>query len=1059
MTAVVEERITEPAPDVSTMPISLPGRQGRRIPTLRVLAISLSLLVATSWLLSNFVLAVRYPVDNRQYAVPVSSLAWISTPSPSSHSFFRLPFDVSLLPQTTTLWYEADQNVVIYLNGERVLGSFPSIVADGFASISRQYEIQAVDLRPLLRIGANVLGFEVSDLDGRRSAVRASLVQTTGTYSNVLTTSSPGWRVTSDTSQARVPARRHGPSFSETGFNYATWATPTEVSGPGRTFGAAVPPWAMEVPLRGSVIASRAGGDDLLASTTVRLASSPTDGWIRVAASGPFTVLLNNQPINTPDQTHLPVSSPDTDGTAPSLPIATGLYLYDIGSLFHAGTNKVSVHVDASPLAEVSLDGSIDLQQGREVDLATGASWSVQDPNSNLASQQSEPSTIGVPDDVWRFVPFTPAVAGHALPALPASGLLHIVVPQNHIERPPSADAGRRTVFGYVIGGWLLAALLIVTMTKDADVASALATAGLLPAAGFILAVDQLRHVATVVPPFPDTPGIQRIYVVLLVLGLVLAVIAGWRLRSGPFHARQGRQPRLTHRQFRAGVCAIAAGMVAVLSYHLAWEPFWQDELYSLAAARGIRQHLLPRWPSGFLYFKSELFSAVIALVSAVVGDKAGPLRFVSVLCFGGAVIAFGLLLVPMVLPGRRWPQLLATAFFATAPAQLTEARDLRMYQMAQLLTIIFFVLLVRAVTEESTRAVVLSALALVALYFTHEESFCILPAAFVVILIGRGWRVMTDRRWLVPFGAAGALIALQVSASILTHPPSFGIDHSNGPIVKWTPDPWFYFNNVFSSSSGTRYTIAPVTALVFISLAVAIWKRDRLRIYLGAFLILGVATLSVALPDKQVRYAFILLPFLFALAAAGCADVCGALYRFVTRAGWTREIAVLLAVASITAATALPLAITTGPSDYGLLAARLTGSEITHHNIDFGQVVTWLRSQLQPGDVVIAVCPVNLVAQYLGRAPDYWLPYRRRDRLLFLFEKDGEAVDTEYGIPAILDGGDLERVMEENHRIWIVTDANAYLGGLLSDQKRIVELNFVPVEIGERASVYLRYG
>ena len=116
------------------------------------------------------------------------------------------------------------------------------------------------------------------------------------------------------------------------------------------------------------------------------------------------------------------------------------------------------------------------------------------------------------------------------------------------------------------------------------------------------------------------------------------------------------------------------------------------------------------------------------------------------------------------------------------------------------------------------------------------------------------------------------------------------------------------------------------------------------------------------------------------------------------------------------------------------------------------------MRAHLEPGDVVIAACTPNLVAQGLGRPPNYWLPYRRASRLLYLIEKDGQAVDTQYGIPAINDGASLERVVDEHRRVWLVVYDN-YLSGLLQEQQQILRTRFQLVEEDATVSTFLAAG
>ncbi len=75
----------------------------------------------------------------------------------------------------------------------------------------------------------------------------------------------------------------------------------------------------------------------------------------------------------------------------------------------------------------------------------------------------------------------------------------------------------------------------------------------------------------------------------------------------------------------------IALFWVLVLSYRIDYQPVWQDEFSSIAAAQGIGAHLVPRWPSGFLYWKSELYSALLAIVGGLSHYRTSWMRELSV--------------------------------------------------------------------------------------------------------------------------------------------------------------------------------------------------------------------------------------------------------------------------------------------------------------------------------------------------------------------------------------------------------------------------------------------
>ncbi len=62
-----------------------------------------------------------------------------------------------------------------------------------------------------------------------------------------------------------------------------------------------------------------------------------------------------------------------------------------------------------------------------------------------------------------------------------------------------------------------------------------------------------------------------------------------------------------------------------------------------------------------------------------------------------------------------------------------------------------------------------------------------------------------------------------------------------------------------------------------------------------------------------------------------------------------------------------------------------------------------YVKAHEHKGDAVIAVGPANLTGGSLGRAPTYWLSANRTQTLLYVFEKNNQVVDTQYGVAVLL--------------------------------------------------------
>src|SRR3984893_1298187 len=182
------------------------------------------------------------------------------------------------------------------------------------------------------------------------------------------------------------------------------------------------------------------------------------------------------------------------------------------------------------------------------------------------------------------------------------------------------------------------------------------------------------------------------------------------------------------------GLLVLVLVAFPLIIYNLSYEPFWQDELTSYYAAKGILAHGLPFMPSSFLYAKGELYSYALALSIALFGEQPASLRMVGVAEYLVSIPLF--YFVGAYFSGRRIA-LLATTMLTFSPFVLTWGRQMRMYEQAQLLTILVMYLFYRAVREPRRPHFVYLAIAtLVVTYLSHEESFILLPGLVVCVLL-----------------------------------------------------------------------------------------------------------------------------------------------------------------------------------------------------------------------------------------------------------------------------------------------------------------------------------
>jgi hypothetical protein len=990
-----------------------PGRTKHKV------GAALALLVVAAWMLSSFWVAVQVRSPRQPFAAPTAGQNWVRSPEPGARAYFRLLFPIpGTMPQSVTLWVEGFQQITTYVDNIKVEPpqTVPNNLVDTTPDIPKM--VQTIDIRPDVVGGTNAVGLEVASLDGQPPAFRARLEVRTGSEVQIYGVTPASWESTTNAALTNQELPQSG-SFSKRYFEDGDWVPAvTSTSRPG-TATVTVPPDEFTRPAGGPALTGPLGAQSLVASTYVTFPAGCTEGFLRVAATGSYTVTLDGREIAA--------------GNAGTTPGVLPLSMYDLCPVASPGRHLLTISVGASGRPVAYLDGYV--RSGAQVaTFSTGPGWHSRAGRA-VGTMNSPETELGLTFD-----------------KVPAG----IIIPSGHLL----ADHLTLTM------ELLLAALaaIMIALVFGVPLAGAVTAVlcGVLPAVGVLLILVETRHIVYVQPPFPQVPAMLTLVLGVAAVGVSAAVAATvWRARRAPderrrTEARHRRRGWLRTRWYQLAVTAVAAGWALVQSYHIMFNPLWQDELSSLAAAQGIRAHLIPEWPSGFLYWKSELFSALIAVIGGLAHDNPSVLRDVSVVWFGATILVFGLFLVPLVLKGRRVYQLVATVVFATAPFEMGHAQDIRMYQMLQCVVVVVAVLLLRALRDPSTRRVALLMAAVVAMYLTHEESFGVLALIPLALCCSSGLRWTRNWRWWVFGGAALVVIVAQLALAKFTHPPYFGIDPSGGPLVQWSPQPFYYFENYFFVDPTYGASITVVSSLAVIGTIVGLFRKDALRLYLAAFWFVPTAIVSLILLTKDTRYVFLCLPFVFALAAGGTVDIIDALRRVVAR-GVTRGLRRLLVESLAALATvAIALSLIGGFNDYGTWTETAFHANVTHRWLDYPTALAYVKAHLEPGDIVIAESSApNLVGYNLGRAPNYWIPPHRTETLLYVFEKNDQPVDTQYGIPVLMNAHTFLAALDKAHRAWLIGPENL-IRGMLPSMREIVQRRFTLVEDGESVAVLL---
>ena len=660
---------------------------------------------------------------------------------------------------------------------------------------------------------------------------------------------------------------------------------------------------------------------------------------------------------------------------------------------------------------------------------------------------------------------------------------------------------------GIVIGLWLLIALGVQRRYyRSSRVALETLITAYVPALICEALLMVLSRESLLPQPFPYTNLWGCFLIIIVVASYVLLWLNAWNalLRShsiGNPHAGEQRLPflgllsllfrrihlfsllrshkiypyipkRFVVRFYRHWMLLLLILISLPLSgYDLSYEPYWQDELSSYYAAHGVLAHYLPFFPSGFLYEKAEFYSYVLAFWTAFFGSSTG--RFISVIEY---IFSIPLLYLVGCYFFRRRVALLASAMLALSPSVLLWARQVRMYEQAQVLSLLVMYLFCRAVQEQRRpRFLYLALCCLILDYFSHEEVFVILPALIVgVLMLSRNAHyrfpsVLYRKQWWWALAVGSISIAIQLLLTRVTHPPVLGTDSSQRPFVQFSTDnvPFYLDLLFFPSVNGTMPWITLNSILATIGCLWARYDNNQRAKYCALFLCISFFTLMLIFTMQADRYFYPLLPAYYLMGAYAVIKMLDVVHllvhadvilrktaynsRIVRRAYLSQQMHWVLQCNLILACTCVLLAPMLPISNYNLLVSRIAGLSYHRHYPDYDAVGQYMKQHWQKGDVVISVAPDFSVFYYTGHV-DYFFSI---DRALFLFERNGHIVDTSLGVQAILNQGDFRTVLAAHARVWIISDNAEYQAEV--GKRFVFPSDFHIVFEGYGSAVYFR--
>jgi hypothetical protein len=498
---------------------------------------------------------------------------------------------------------------------------------------------------------------------------------------------------------------------------------------------------------------------------------------------------------------------------------------------------------------------------------------------------------------------------------------------------------------------------------------------------------------------------------------------------------------------------------VPMICYNPGYEPYWQDELSSYQAARGILAHGIPVFLSGVLYPKGEIFSYMMALLIALLGSGHLVPRLLSI---GEYIVSIPLLYaVGYSLFKKRSIAWLAAAMLAFSPDALLWGRQARMYEQALVMVLITMFMFCRALQQRQyARPVYLAVLCLILTYLSHEESFIILPAIVICVLLGSREgptgipAVLRQKHWWFAGLIGAGVIGAQLMIVHFFHPILLGTDQSLRPQIQLSMDNVaYYFHLLFmplpvkdaaASWSNVQPWMAVNSLLAVVGCLWAWHSHDRQARFCALFLLLSLLTLTFLFTMQADRYFYPLLGVYYLLGAYGLYKLLRIIWLFArphlvltrpVRLGNTGSEEYVLSQSAQVVAKALTamfcISVLLLPilpvNNYNLFVSRVLGISYHRHYPDYDDAGAYIRSHWQKGDVVITIAPAVSILYYVGQV-DYYFSI---NRALFIIDHNGQLAETTTNVHPLLNQTDFQAVLAAHSRIWLISDNGSYQAGI----------------------------
>jgi hypothetical protein len=481
----------------------------------------------------------------------------------------------------------------------------------------------------------------------------------------------------------------------------------------------------------------------------------------------------------------------------------------------------------------------------------------------------------------------------------------------------------------------------------------------------------------------------------------------------------------------------ILLGILLIAALWLRWQyvraiSLYVDEFTTLWAARQVQTHGLPMMPSGVLYTRGLLASYVEALFLSLFGFSYTVGRLPS-LFFGAATIA-----TLFWLGRREWRTVtvgwLAALGLTLLPEAIIWSSRARFYAQLQ-----FFVLLTvwaayrmsvqfggaddQAKSQNSKFKIQnqwLFPLLFVLALFSQEETILLYPAIVLAGLWWNGWRFFLRRAVMAAHLICLLAMGIRFAIEILGQPGYFETIQAERPYVGWVFDlrgAWQVYGPLLVAPERLPWTVGGLWAvgLAMWALHKADWQPARLpsphqaTLYfaLQFWWVVLVLFFFVGTTWRDARYLLLVQPFWLLVGAAGLCWGIERMSAITTSIVYQPRMA---KVATTLVVTLLLIGVMT-PGVTGVFAQQVEG---------YDRALGYLAEVRQPGDLILSPQP-PACALVLGQC-DYYAVQQGYEE--YVIVRDGVLIDRWTGAPLLNRTEQLADLLQNNGRIWFVTDS-----------------------------------